>query len=52
MPEAYLPSYNSAAIELNLHRIEGLSEHFIYFNDDMFMIKDTQPSDFYKNGHP
>lgn len=52
MPEAYLPSYNSSAIELNIHRIEGLSEHFIYFNDDMFMIKDTQPSDFYKNGQP
>ena len=52
MPKAYLPSYNSSAIELNIHRIEGLSEHFIYFNDDMFMIKDTQPSDFYKNGQP
>lgn len=52
MPEAYLPSYNSSAIELNIHRIEDLSEHFIYFNDDMFMIKDTQPSDFYKNGQP
>ena len=52
MPEAYLPSYNSSAIELNIHRIEGLSEHFIYFNDDMFMIKDTQSSDFYKNGQP
>ena len=46
MPEAYLPSYNSSAIELNIHRIRGLSEHFIYFNDDMFKIKDTQPSDF------
>ena len=52
MPEEYLPSFNSSAIELNIHRIEGLSEHFIYFNDDMFMIKDTQPSDFYKNGQP
>lgn len=52
MPKEYLPSFNSSAIELNIHRIEGLSEHFIYFNDDMFMIKDTQPSDFYKNGQP
>ncbi len=51
MPEAYLPSYNSSAIRLNIHRIE-VSEHFIYFNDDMFMIKDTQSSDFYKNGQP
>ena len=52
MPKEYLPSFNSSAIELNIHRIEGLSEHLIYFNDDMFMIKDTQPSDFYKNGQP
>ena len=34
IPKEYLPTYNSAAIELNLHRIEGLSENFLYFNDD------------------
>ena len=52
MPEEYLPTYNSAAIELNLHRIEGLSENYLYFNDDMYLIKDSHPSDFYKNGQP
>ena len=31
MPEEYLPTFNSAAIELNLHRIEGLSENFVFF---------------------
>ncbi len=52
MPEEYLPTYNSAAIELNLHRIEGLSENYLYFNDDVYLIRDSQPSDFYKNGQP
>ena len=52
MPNEYLPTYNSAAIELNLHRIEGLSENYLYFNDDVYLIRDSQPSDFYKNGQP
>ncbi len=48
----YLPTYNSQSIELNIHRIDGLSENFIYFNDDMFLIKDTKPDDFFVNGVP
>ena len=52
MPKEYLPTYNSAAIELNLHHIEGLSENYLYFNDDTYLIRDSQPSDFYKNGQP
>ena len=52
IPSSYLPTFNSAAIELNLHRIEGLSENFIYFNDDMYLIKDVKPSDFFKNNQP
>ena len=52
MPLDYLPTFNSAAIELNLHRIEELSENYLYFNDDMYMIRDCKPSDFYKNDLP
>ena len=52
MPLDYLPTFNSAAIELNLHRIEELSENYLYFNDDMYMIRDCKPSDFYKNNLP
>ena len=52
MPYEYLPTFNSASIELNLHRIEDLSENYLYFNDDMYLIKDSSPSDFYKNGQP
>lgn len=32
-----MPSYSSNAIESVLHNIPGLSEHFIYFNDDFFI---------------
>jgi len=32
-----LPTFNSNAIELQLHRIEGLSRKFLYFNDDVFL---------------
>ncbi|MCX3059192.1 stealth conserved region 3 domain-containing protein [Streptomyces beihaiensis] len=31
-----LPTFNSHAIESQLHRIEGLAEHFLYLNDDVF----------------
>ena len=52
IPQNYLPTFNSHVIELNLHRIKGLSEHFVYFNDDMFLIKPVNESDFFRNGLP
>ncbi|MFC7794859.1 stealth conserved region 3 domain-containing protein [Streptomyces cinereoruber] len=42
-----LPTYNSHAIESQLHHIEGLSEHFLYFNDDVFVGRTLQPSMFF-----
>ena len=52
IPEKYLPTFNSRPIELNLHRIEGLSEHFVYFNDDMMLNRPIKPEHFFKNGLP
>ncbi len=52
IPKKYLPTFNSNTIELNLHRIPGLSEKFINFNDDMFVIKETRPRDFFEKGLP
>lgn len=52
IPEEYLPTFSSRPIELNLHRIEGLSERFVYFNDDMFVAAKAQPEDFFSNGMP
>lgn len=47
-----LPTFNINTIEVMLHRIEGLSEHFIYFNDDVFLIKPTKPEDWFRDGKP
>lgn len=53
IPKQYLPTFNSTAIELNLWRINELSEHFVYFNDDMFLSNDVIPEDFFsKDGLP
>ena len=42
-----LPTFNSHAIEANLHRIPNLSDKFIYFNDDFFLGKQVSPEDFF-----
>lgn len=47
IPSEYLPTYNSNVIELNIHRIEELSEKFILFNDDFFVIDNLEKSDFF-----
>ena len=52
IPHKYLPTFNSHTIELNLHRIPGLSEQFVYFNDDMFLNKKVFPEQFFRNGLP
>lgn len=52
IPEEYLPTFNSHTIELNLHRIKGLSEQFVYFNDDMFITAPVKPEDFFIGGKP
>ena len=52
IPEEYLPLFSSHVIELNMHRIEELSERFIYFNDDIFLLKMTKPEDFFINNLP
>ncbi|MCF1597141.1 stealth family protein [Streptomyces muensis] len=36
-PPDVLPVFNSHAIETRLHHIPGLSEQYLYFNDDVFV---------------
>ena len=48
----YLPTFNSHTIEWNFHRIKGISDQFIYLNDDQFLLKNVEPEDFFKNGKP
>ena len=52
IPSEYLPTFSANPIELNLHRIEGLAEQFVFFNDDMFVAAPVRPSDFFKKGLP
>ena len=46
---SHLPTFNSMAIECHLHRIPGLQEFFLYFNDDVFLGKESQPKDFFSS---
>lgn len=47
MPPEILPTFNSVTIEHALHRIPGLSEFFLYANDDMFFNRPVSPGDFF-----
>ena len=52
IPKEYLPTFSANPIEWNLHRIEGLSENFVYFNDDVFLINNVKEEDFFKEDLP
>ena len=45
-----LPTHNSMAVESQLHHIPGLSEHFLYSNDDMFFGRPVRPDLFFTSG--
>lgn len=50
--EEYLPTFNSSSILAMVWRIKGLSENFIYFNDDTVLIRETAVDDWFINGKP
>ena len=50
IPQEFLPTFNCNPIELHLHRIEGLDEYYVYFNDDVFPLKKCKPTDFFVDG--
>ena len=53
LPESALPCYNSCVIEHRLYKIDGLSERFLYANDDMFINKPISPDAFFaEDGFP
>ncbi len=49
IPARYLPTFNSSAIEVFLPNIAGLSEHFLYANDDMFFWGKVEKDFFFTN---
>lgn len=50
IPSRFLPTFNSTTIEMFMHMIPGLGEEFLYFNDDMFPVRDCTPEDFFRDG--
>ena len=49
IPQEYLPTFNSTTISLFLHKIPGLGEQYLYFNDDIFPVGNCNPEDYFRN---
>ena len=47
IPKKFLPTFNSTTIEMFIHNIPDLSEHFIYSNDDMYPLNFLTKEDFF-----
>ena len=52
IPNQFLPVFNSSLIEIYLHKIPGIADQFVYFNDDFFIINHLPESRFFSNGLP
>lgn len=52
IPSRFLPTYNSVVIERYMHKIPGLSERFVYFNDDFYMLRPVPVERFFQDGLP
>jgi len=52
IPQEYLPLFNTNPIEQHIHKIPGLADRYIYFNDDMMVNMHMNKSDFFQNGVP
>lgn len=52
MPEWTLPTFNSRAMEMFLRDIPGISDFFLYGNDDMYPVSPLTVEDFFQNGKP
>ena len=52
IPEQFLPVFSSNPLETHLHRIPGLSERFVYFNDDLMLLRPVKESDFFCGRKP
>ena len=52
IPKKFLPTFNSNVIEMFFNNIPGLSEQFVYFNDDVFLFNKLDKEYFFKDGLP
>ncbi len=51
MPAEALPCFNSTVIEHFIYKIPGLSEYFLYANDDTFLGRPVEPGTFFTRDH-
>ena len=49
IPQEYLPVFSSHPIELMMHKIPGLAEQIVYFNDDFFLTSPVRKKFFFRN---
>ena len=52
IPKEHLPTFNSRTIEMYLHKIPGLSDMFVYGNDDIFPLSPLEETEFFLDGRP
>lgn len=52
IPAEYLPTFSANTIEMNIHRIPDLAEHFVFFNDDTFLVRPMAEDAFFREGLP
>lgn len=52
IPPEYLPTFSANTIEMNVHRIPGLADHYVFFNDDMFLLRPQPETNFFRDGLP
>ena len=52
IPDRWLPTFSSRTIDFNIFRIRDLSNKFVFFDDDMFMLKMSSEKDFFVDNKP
>lgn len=52
IPNEFLPVFSSCVLEIYIDRIAGLADHFVYFNDDVFLLNNVKPEMFFADGIP
>ena len=52
IPHQWLPTFSPRTIDMNLHRLTELSEHYVNFNDDTFLLQPIKPDFFFRHGLP
>ena len=48
IPQEYLPTFNCNPIEMHLHKIAGLDEEYLYFNDDIYPLQECCSEEFFR----